>query len=154
MSIFPYVQGASFRPSFLQHEIPLRDRPQVPEERRRIDLFETWGVRVPALPPLPQPVIEAANEEEFRKGFLRFGGKLEARKTEADQESLSGWFREQDPLFVRLWVGVSPRGAAQVLSVCEAMEGRLSRTDLEAIRQSLRFAPAEEWTWDWMEIQR
>ena len=145
----------AFRPSFANHRIamkPLLDRD------RQIDLVRTGAseeAEILGLPPRPSPKQAApAAPEVSRTAYLNFGPELVWRKFEVDRKRLAAWFRSGQPLYFRVYAGVSPRGDVQVMSVSEEFEGKILPEELELVRQSLRFEPAARWAWDWIEIQR
>jgi len=147
--------ATSFRPSFADHEIELRPL-MTREEGESLMFGDRFGKgKLVGLPPRPaarKPEVGAP--EAGRTAYLNFGPELVWRKFEVDRERLAEWFRSGQPLYFRVYAGVSPRGVVQVISVAEEFEGRISPEELELVRQSLRFAPARNWAWDWIEIQR
>lgn len=147
--------STAFRPTFANHKIelkPLLDR------ERQIDLVQATASEEPeilGLPPRPRSREPApASPEASRTAFLNFGPELVWRKFEVDRKRLAAWFRSGQPLYFRVYAGVSPRGDVRVMSVSEEFEGKILPDELELVRQSLRFEPAERWAWDWIEIQR
>lgn len=147
--------GTEFRPSFANYQIQLR--PLLDRERKAALVrkpVEEDG-EILGLPPRPRPHEPApASPEASRTAFLNFGPELVWRKFEVDRKRLAAWFRSGQPLYFRVYAGVSPRGEVQVMSVAEEFEGKIMPGELELVRQALRFEPAERWAWDWIEIQR
>lgn len=144
-----------FRPSFANHQIALqpvldRDRQMALVRSKVLDEPEVAGLppRPPSRPPAPGP------PEASRTAFLNFGPELVWRKFEVDRKRLAAWFRSGQPLYFRVYAGVSPQGDVRVMSVSEEFEGKIMPEELELVRQSLRFEPAKRWAWDWIEIQR
>lgn len=144
-----------FRPSFANHQIQLRP---LLDRDRKADLVRNQVIEegeILGLPPKPQLREPApAAPEASRTAYLNFGPELVWRKFEVDRKRLAAWFRSGQPLYFRVYAGVSPRGEVQVMSVAEEFEGKIMPEELELVRQALRFEPAERWAWDWIEIQR
>jgi hypothetical protein len=145
----------SFRPSFAEHEIALRplfSHQQGWELARSAEFLDIPLLGLPPLPKAREP--DPGEPEASRTAYLNLGPGLIWRKFEVDRERLADWFRSGQPLYFRVYAGVSPRGVVEVMSVAEEFEGKISPGELELVRQSLRFEPARKWAWDWIEIQR
>jgi hypothetical protein len=148
--------ATAFRPSFANYQINLR--PLLDRERQQMLVRAGAAFERDDLLGLPERPTSrekpSAPPEASRTAFLNLGPELVWRRFEVDRDRLAAWFRSGQPLYFRVYAGVSPRGEVQVMSVSEEFEGQIMPEELELVRQSLRFGPAERWAWDWIEIQR
>lgn len=147
--------ATAFRPSFADHEIELRPLLDLDRQRALVQADPIEEPEILGVPARPRSKdTSSALPEASRTAYLNFGPELVWRKFEVDRKRLAEWFRSGQPLYFRVYAGVSPRGVVQVMSVSEEFEGRIMPEELELVRQSLRFEAAARWAWDWIEIQR
>lgn len=144
---------ASFRPSFLGHEIALRDLPRSEPDLRLPNLIDPDEVVLPRaeLPPRPP---EPAAAEETRIPVVKPGREFGERTIEIDAGQLEGV--EPPHRRFRALVAVRADGGLHHLMIDEEIESPLPENLAPWLRNAFRFSPADEasreLTWGWIEI--
>ena len=145
--------GASFRPSFQGHEIPLRDLAPLKAETGLPSLLGENEIELPEipLPPPSAPPAAADLENLLLSPTIRPGREFAGRAFEVDRSVLQR--ADASGVRFRVMAAVRADGGIQHLMIDEDRDTPLPENIAPKLRAAIRFAPAEEKVkWGWIEV--